>query len=492
MYIPGIKSRFDSEKIIEDLMKIERLPKDRAENNISRIETERGYWQEVGTRTKTLADSARLLFSYQNPFNDRTVSSSDESIITAIASRDSIEQDTSFTVKQIAQADRFLSSPLEENYNVEGGVYTFSVGNDEISFDFKGGTLRDFADALNRRGRDKVQASLIAVKSGTRSLLIESKVTGEENRLGFAGDALTLGVMTGMLERTDDGSGEPAFRPLNAVSTAKDAIISMEGIEIQRSTNEIDDIVPGLTITVKGTSDRPVRLRTETDTESIKDAIITMVGNYNRLMAEINVLTRNDEKIVEELNYLTKDEKDDYKKRLGSFSGDSTLTQIRSSLVRIVNTPLQNSDNSDISLLAQIGIGTDIRRAGGADASRLRGYLEIDEKALDAAISSNLPAVKNLFGFDSTGDLIADTGVAYSIDALAKPYTDSTGIFTQKTNNINTRIDQERRRIETLDRQLAAKELVLKRQYGQMESAYNRMEQMSSSFDRFQQQNSNY
>jgi flagellar capping protein FliD len=492
IYVPGVRSRFNNEKIVEDLMKLERVPKERAEKNIERIETEKAYWQEIGRRTNSLRDSARQLFSFQNPFNDRTVNSSDEAVLSATAVREATEQERTFTVKQLAQTDRFLSKPLEEDFHVESGTYIFSIGKEEISFEFRGGTLNDFTDALNRRGRDKLQSSLIAVKSGTKSLLIESKVTGEENSLGFSGEALSLGEKAGMIKPLYDEEGTLLeIMPLNAVSKAQDAIVSMEGIEVSRPENQINDLIPGVTITVKSASDRPVRLLVESDQEGVKDAIITMVGNYNRLMAEINILTRNDDRVIEELSYLTKDEKDEYRKRLGSFSADSTLAQMRSTLMRIVTAPYQTSEDQDLTLLAQIGIGSDIRRSGGTDSSRLRGYLEIDEKVLDEALASKLTAVRQLFGSDTTGDLIVNSGIAYSIEALTKPYTEIGGLFALKTGSLNSRIDQEKRRIVTLDRQLAAKEAELKKQYGQMEGAFTRMEQLSTSFDRFQQQNNN-
>jgi flagellar hook-associated protein 2 len=283
-------------------------------------------------------------------------------------------------------------------------------------------------------------------------------------------------------------------KPLNAVSTAQDAIVTMEGIEIRRPGNEIDDLVPGVTITALDVSDRPIRLRVEPDREAVKESIISLVGNYNRLMTEINVLTRNDDRVVEELAYLTREEKAEYRQKMGAFSGDSTLMQLRNSLIRAVSSPYPTSLEQELALLAQIGVGTDVRRSGstgGADPSRLRGYLEIDEKVLDAAITSKLPSMKELFSSDTTGDLLPDMGIAYSIDALAKPYAETGGFIAMKTGNINSRIDQEKRRIETLDRQLAAKEADLKKQYGQMEGAYRRMEQMSTSLDRFQQQNGN-
>jgi flagellar hook-associated protein 2 len=669
VYIPGVKSRFNSEKLIEDLMKLERVPKDRKERDIENLQTQKSYWQEIGRRIGSLRDSARLLYSFQNPFNERVANSSDESVLSATATREAGEHEYHFTVKQTAQADRFLSPPLDEKMKVDSGAYVFSVGTEEISFNFRGGSIKDFVDALNRRGRDKISASLIAVQTGSKSLLIESKTAGAENRLGFAGDAPALLTQIGMLEQGNDtrrdiainehtvrentpsakggeisihdgtvdvpplasvsipvnmsipagssvalkietatkteagetfevvqpppGPDVPAgsvtyggvtvanepseaplpkweppprpervdtlsvltltfadgssaalpsitdsgtfqsrqftlgdiaggrtitsinienkntnrsvsarnvlvfdpqaigggLKPVNPVSTARDAIITMEGIEMIRPSNTITDIIPGVTVTARAPSDRPVTLNVTTNLEAVKDALIGMVGNYNRLMAEVNVLTRSDERIVDELTYLSADEAADMKKRLGAFSGDSTLNQFKSNLQRTVTAPYPTDMERDLAMLAQIGISTNARNQGATyDPSRLRGYLEIDEKALDAALETKLPAIKQLFGSDTNGDLIADTGVAVNLDALVKPFVETGGIVTLKTGTIDSRIAQDRRRIDTMDRQLAAKEAELKIQYGRMEGAYARMEQMQGSLENFSRQ----
>ncbi|MDR2136516.1 MAG: flagellar hook protein, partial [Treponema sp.] len=133
VYVPGIKSRFDTGKIIEGLMSVERLPRDRAERNVEQLETQKGYWQEVGRRISSLRDGARSLYSFQNPFTERIARSADEQAISASATREAAEGEYHFTVKQIAQADRFLSQPLEDSFRVEGGTYAFTVGGDEVS-----------------------------------------------------------------------------------------------------------------------------------------------------------------------------------------------------------------------------------------------------------------------------------------------------------------------------------------------------------------------
>jgi len=687
VYAPGITSRFNTEKLVEDLMRVERLPRDRAERNLDSLETQKTWWRDVGTRLKAVSESARFLFSFQNPFNDRTAISADENVITATATREAIEQDYRFAVKQLAQADRFLSPPLDEKTRIEAGTYTFTAGKEEVSLNFRGGSLREFVDALNRRGRDKVGASLITVQPGSRSLLLESKVTGAENRLGFSGDAALLAVRLGIAEPVNDSRRElpfsaetvretdmpggiapsgpvtisngvvelPSFtsatipfglnvdpnsplvlkietataiktdaafaipmpppgpsvpssgsisyggisvenspsstplpvwtpppppqrldnlavlslvfsdgstaalepitdtgtfvtreynlaeiaggktiaalnienanthrdisvrgaevydpgavgggyKPLDPVSTAQDAIVSMEGIQMIRPSNTISDIIPGVTITARGVSERPVRLRVETDREGIKTAIMSLVGNYNLLMVELNVLTARrlpsgmstsvDDSIINELTYLTAEEVTEMRAKLGGFSGDSTITQLKNSLQRAVTSPYPTEMERELALLTQLGISTNAEGSGAAgySQSRLRGYLQIDDKKLDAALDRNLQAVKQLFGSDTSGDMLVDTGVAFNLDSISRPFHETGGIITLKTNTIDSRLSQDRRRIESMDRQLAAKEAELKVQYARMESAYARMEQMTSSLENFSRQNSN-
>ena len=666
IYMPGIKSRFNTEQIIEDLMSLERIPRDRVEKNIESLQSQRGYWQEIGKRITSLRDSASFLYSFQNPFSDRIVKSNNDSAITASSTREASEQSYSFTVKQTAQADRYLSQPLDEKMRVETGNYRFSVGDDEISINFRGGTLKEFVDTINRQGRDKVAASLLAVQSGTKSLLIESKVTGKENRLSFSGDTIDLVTRIGMMEQGNDTrsvisinentvrkgnqnisindgilqlpprssatvplslslsadspvmlkletltkvrSGDalnvvqppqgpsvspgsvtyggitvenspshapmPDFkspqapvrndsmdvltlnfsdgssaklapitdsngfttrqyllsdiaqgrtivslnlnnenthreisigkieifdptstngglRPSNPVSIARDAVITMEGIEISRPTNIIDDLVPGLTLNVRGVSEKPVDLSVKTDVEGIKDAIISFVGNYNRLMGEINVLTRKDDRIIDELTYLTADEASAMRSRLGIFSSDSTLLNLKNNLMRIITAPYPTDLERDLSMLTQIGISSSANRSGGYDPSLLRGYLSIDEKVLDAALETKAPQIKQLFASNTIGDLIPDTGVAFNVDAHVKSFVGIGGIISLKTNTIDSRITQDERRVSTLDRQLETKEQELRIQYAKMESAYARMEQMTNSLDNFNQQNRN-
>ena len=674
IFIPGVRSRFNTDQLIEDLMRVERIPLERTERDIENLQAQRSHWQELGRRITALRDSARTLYSFQNPFNERRAISADESILTASATRRAGEHDYQFTVKQLAAADRFISAPIPEGTQIESGTFTFTIGSEEISFNFRGGTVQEFVEAVNRRNRDLLTARLVSVQGGTRSLVLESRVTGAENRLGFSGDTPALMLQLGLLEETtearrnipinedtirasgfhagnvnisqgalevpagasvsinvgrvysampivlrlqtltsvipeddyeveqpslgpsvlqgsltyggiiilNDPSSAPfsrvqlqpqtpiaapqridsmaalsltfsdgsrallpeisdsdyfqsweyqladiargrtivslnvhntnthrdisvqnielfnpeavlgEIRPVNAISTARDSLISLEGIEMSRSSNEINDIIPGVTLNLRGVSERPVRLRVGADVEAVKDAIISFVGNYNRLMAEINVVTSSDPRLVDELTYLTQAEAAEMRERSGAFIGDSTLNSFRNSLQRIVSSPFPTRMERDLSMLSQIGISTNVRSMGGSlDSSRLRGYLEIDEQVLDAALENNLMAVRDLFASSTTGDLVANTGVAFNVGAITRPFVEIGGIISLRTNTIDARIAQDQRRIDNMERQLASREADLRLQYGRMEAAFSRMEQMSNSFDNFNQMHRN-
>ncbi len=665
--IPGVtQSKYGTDKLIEGLMKIEQVPRDRAQKQLEVYQKQKAVWLDLTQQVSGLRDSSRNLYSFRNPFSDRIASSSDESVLTATATREALEQTRRITVERVATADRFISSNLPPDYQVPRGDYQFSVGGGSISLSFQGGSLQDFADALTRKGRDLVRASVIPVTTDTRALVIESLKTGEKNKLGFSADAEKLALATGLVEKVsanaqtldptqpaiwtrpldpaavrtvkgaldvgpggeaklslandaktaglvlevsyrlvkpaespppsappgpkvpatgsvtyqgitvqgapsqtglapwtppptppkvDDGgmlfalagngasiplpsladSGEVrttrvelgsltpdiaalgirnrdssrqleivsarvfdpketgGVRPKQPISTAGDSLISLDGVEIRRDSNAIKDVIPGVTLNLLDSSDKPVKLDVEPDRKSAKDAIISMVGTYNKLMGWLNILTRNDPSIIEQLDYFSDAEKKSANERLGLYQGDSTLSVFRNGLQAAMMNPHETRPGNSIVLLSQIGIATDTRRpgsSGGVDASRLRGYLEIDETALDKALASNFSQVRDLFGYATNNDLIINSGVAWALDTASQPYVSIGGIFATRSQTLDTEIASEKQTIATLNDALAAKQEDLKTKYGMMEGALNDMQATSNSIDNFSKNNS--
>lgn len=661
--IPGVKSKYGTQQIIEDLMKVEKIPKTRAEESLKKLEESKKIWQDLNVRMSKLRDTSRTLYSFKNPFSERIGNSSNVEALTASATREALEQTKTITIKQKAEADRFLSNPLSKDFKVPEGLYSFTVADKNIQIQFSGGSLKEFSDAVNKKGKDIISTSVIQTTKDSQSLAFESKISGSKNRLSFSNSALDLALKTGMISKTDsserklnldiknlsnfestinvknlsaengtvklktngefsiqvnpeiknqndfiieykikvtklgdDETTEPSppsgpvlpdagkivyedievlnaaadiqlpewkkpdkpivvedmqiayaksnnkviklntsvdssefitiqvplselggslealsfknrntnreveikdvrlynpkavsgYVPTNPIASAQDAVIVMDGITITREKNTIDDVIPGVTMNILDVPEKNVKLKIEPDRKTAKETIIKFVGEYNRLMAELNILSRNDDKVISELDYFTEDETKKAKEHLGLMQGDFTISQFKNTLQRVMTNGYATSKGKELSLLSQIGVTTDSRQSGaGFDASKLRGYLEIDEGALDKALAGEIPPISQLFGFDSDGDLLVDTGAAFSMDTLIKPYTETGGLISVKTGTIDTQITSQKKQIETLDKQLIAKEADLKRKYGMMESSLNQMEQTSNSITNF-------
>ena len=76
--IPGVNSNIDTDKIIDALMGPERVKVEQAQDEIDSLNNEKKIWQNVSVRISRLQDSAKQLYSFENPFNNKIASSNNE------------------------------------------------------------------------------------------------------------------------------------------------------------------------------------------------------------------------------------------------------------------------------------------------------------------------------------------------------------------------------------------------------------------------------
>lgn len=671
--IPGIGDKYKTNDLVEALINQEKLPLDREQQTLDGYKVQKDALRSVNQNMSSLRESARALYSFDNPFNNKMGLSSNEDAVSASPGRNADFQSFKVDVLQPATTDRFLSKEIENSFKVDAGNYIFKSGDKTIDMNWKGGNLKDFVSALNRRSKDAIKATLVGVSPGKQSLMIESLETGEANRLVFEGDALEFAKEIGMIQKVQakgtplssassivnaptttveeqagmptlssesvtikdgqiivpprggfsvnipqeiasdsnqriefslnqaevadittelneraqspvlpgaggisfkgiqinniqsdttlpanqpnlpkgplspvsddkiisirmkdgsevdiphaenttnqDGSSQISidvseypnidsivvrnrntgkeltlstietfnknadlgFEPINPATIAQDAKIKYEGITITRPTNNIDDVVPDVTLNIKDKTDKTATIDIKPDTEAAKEALITFVGTYNQLMAEINVLTQTKEEIISELEYLSEGEIEQYEEWLGLFQSDFSLKNGKSAMQTIMASPYVVEGNEEISMLVQMGISTSADAYASFSASRLRGYLEINEEQLDTALENHLLEIKNIFGYDTDGDKVIDSGIAYQLDQRLQSYVQSGGILATKISGLDTRIATSETKIQRLENQLEAKEQELKQKYSQMESTLNSLEAQSES-----------
>ncbi len=659
--IPGVTDKYKTNDLVKALVEAERVPLVREQEKLDGFKIEQQNWQRVNQYMSSLRDTARTLYSFNNPFSEKISTSTQEFSVTAQPGRDASVGSFKIDVERIASTDRFLSDNLEKDGTVPEGTYTYKVGDKSVSYNWKGGKLSDFVSGLNRRGNNLIKASLIGVSSTNQSLLIESLVTGEDNKLVFEDDALNFALSTNMIRRVssnaiefakttpelaslglrntatitdnriylspesgfevtiprqvmqdsssviqfslesnivpdvtlnEDLASEPdlpsppsinfkgitlfneqletslppaipvekrnpvqsntyvyikntdgslipiptdtndtktditlkvsdypniqsiviknentgkevylsslkafnpsqflGYEPVNAISTAQDAKLKYEGITMIRSSNIIDDIVPNVTLTLEAPTEKTASIAIKPDTEKAKDELISFVGRYNQLLAEINILTQAKPEIISEIEYFTEDERKEAEERLGSLRTEFSLTNSKSALQNILSGSYRPTDNAVLTMLSQIGISTKTSIGGSVTASQLRGYLEIDEKKLDEALKNNIAEIKNLFGFDANGDLIVDSGIAYQLDQHLQAYVQTGGILAMKRSSLDSKIVTSQKQIDRLETQVAKKEQELKSKYGTMESTLNSLQSQSDTITNFSNSN---
>ncbi|WP_294427707.1 flagellar filament capping protein FliD [uncultured Treponema sp.] len=685
--IPGVSDKYKTNDYIDALMKKERIPLTREQESLDRYKEQQGAWRGMNQKMSALRDSTKTLYSFENPFNNKIASSSDERAITADAGREAEAGSIKIDVIKEATSDRFLSGEVDKNSKVPKGVYTFEVGDKKITFNYKGGKLTEFVNSLNKRGANTIKASLVGVSNGKSSLLLESLKTGDDNCLVLKDDALAYALENKIVEKSkkdvttfgmdlseldkpvdeatlsnpkipeveqdgmppltktfveydeeneklvvpprsgftiyvpeefltipsemfefrystqevedlteelnikrstrpelpdagiatfetvtvqneqsetdlppvpleplvpivgyedfyvhnkdgsevkidtaalklDSETGEKTvslslkqypdmesivvrnrntgtqlyisefstydekknlgYAPINPISQAGDAVIKYEGITITRPSNKIDDVVPHVTLNVHQPTKETATIDITNDKEAAKDALIEFVGRYNQVLAEMTILSENKPEIISELDYLSDSEKEEAEKKLGMFQNDFSLTNGKASLRAAVTASYRWSDTATLTMLNQIGISSRASGStGGYVASQMRGYLEIDEKKLDSALDEKMDEIKNLFGYDSDGDLVIDSGIGYSIDRQLTSWVQSGGIIASKNNGIDTKIKASEANIRRLETQISSKEAKLRSKYGQMEGTLNNLNAQSNTISNF-------
>ena len=94
-----------------------------------------------------------------------------------------------------------------------------------------------------------------------------------------------------------------------------------------------------------------------------------------------------------------------------------------------------------------------------------------------------------MFGYDSDGDLIVDSGIAYRLDRELDAYVQTGGIIGTKISALDTRIKSSETKIAQLETQMDKKEKELRRKFANMEGSLNSLESQQTTISNFMRQN---
>ncbi len=272
----------------------------------------------------------------------------------------------------------------------------------------------------------------------------------------------------GKIKFYDENSTE-GVRYKHEISKPEDAVIVMDGIKIKRESNTIEDLIKGLTLYIYETTQKEETLKIDRDYESMIKTITEFLGEFNQFIDIVN----------NEIDVVPNAEGEK-----GNFSGDYSLVSLISKLRIIMMNPHITSYGDELSLLAQIGISTNASGNGNLDKTKLKGILEVKEELFIEKMDKYPVGVKELFGKDTDGDLIIDTGAAYEVDSLLKLYNSKgNGYFDVKNVDFDQKIKDKDKQIKEYEDQLVKEEKKLKKDFYEMEKSANELEESKKKFD---------
>lgn len=271
-----------------------------------------------------------------------------------------------------------------------------------------------------------------------------------------------------------DEKSKSGVKFTNELSTAQNAIVDFDGIRVTRPSNTIDDLIKGVTIQIYEKTDREENLKIDRDYEKIVKSIADMLQNFNELIEMINKETFASPNSEER----------------GKFSSDYSLISLSSKLRTLIMNPYQTKYGNELTLLSQIGISTDVSGTFQMNKEKLKGLLEIDENLFIEKMNKYADGVKELFGRDSNGDLIVDSGLGYEMYNMLRAYTiNGQGFFDVRSRGLDEQVSNKDKDIRDYKAQLEKEEKDLKNKFFKMEKAMQDLEQNTKKIDNFNKQN---
>lgn len=328
--------------------------------------------------------SATSALSDDTYYLQRTTTVSNDAV-TVTADGGTNVQDFTLRVDTLAKQDIYQSTSFASSTSTfTSASDTLTLSIDGTDYDFavtSSTTITELADMINDKLDGKVTASILNT-GGTNPyrLIIKSDDTGADNAITISsGNASTLTSL-----------GYDVAN--NHLQTATDATFTYNGVSVTRSSNTVDDLIVGVTITLNDVqaSTESTTVSIKQDWTDVKEQLTTLVTAYNDLMTNLQKATTYDSEAG----------------TAGIFQGVSQLTSLSTS----IRKQLLSIDEDNRSL---VDYGISLNDSGS---------LEFDEDAFNTKIKNDPADVQDFFVGSTDYNTTTYTGTALSAGALNVTY----------------------------------------------------------------------
>jgi flagellar hook-associated protein 2 len=438
----GLGSGLDSKAIIAALLAVERRPITALEQKKTAIGKQKSLFGDLDKLLDDLQSKARTL-QRTTDFLTMQAASDKETVLTATAGSSATPGSWRLRVEQLATAQVSASTGRADRNTTQLGDATFeiTIGGTAHFVSVGAGTgfdstLDGIAAAINAAGIG-VSASVVDTGVGTNryQLVLNGNMTGSQGAFDVALDSGPATMQTLVDELAT---------PLTAAQNAR---VQMNGITLERSTNQITDVIAGVTLDLR--AEQPAgeftTVTVSTDAEATSTKVREFVDAYNKVvdfLAEQNVLGADG-------------------KAKGPLFGDTTLRSIRTGLRDIMGGVV---GSGTLRMLAQIGITSDTA-----------GKLTFDQSKFEQELVDDEAGVANLF-------TNATAGIAVRLHDRIDLYTDSVdGLLKTRNDGFDRLTKQTQNRIDQAERRLTQYEKSLEQRYANLETLMARLQGQGNS-----------
>jgi len=433
--VSGLGNGTDFNSLIDGLIEAESATKNKFENWKTTWNYKVQGFQYLNTKLLSLKTTLGGMDTVDE-FLSKTVTSTSDTSVSATANSQAVTGAHSIVVGQLAQNDILTTasgvSSLSSVVTSANTSLTFSYAGTSytISDIGAGSTLTSLVNFINANAatKDKVRATTVYDGSAYH-LQLYGMDQGAGNQLAI----------------TNTGSLVFGAASFQNTQEAQSSLVKVDGFPIgsgnwiARDTNSVEDVIPGVSLTLKqANSNATITIGVTTNTDAIKTNIETFISAVNEVRSALQALTK-----------------------VSNSSGTATGSLLTGNYgVQLIGTQLKEvlsdlglgfnmfdsaSGTGDYySALSQIGIGTD-----SDESSSTYGMLVLDEEGLDEALENDADGVAELFAanYDGQSDS-ADFSYLAKINGKTKAgsydvkvVTGATGITSATINGVACGID---------------------------------------------------
>lgn len=434
----GNGSGIDIIKLARDLADVEVMPQ---QDRVTRAKTDT---EAAISAYAVLKYNVELLTEQFNGLNDAqelatpvAVSSNTSAISIGSTQGSAVSGSHQIDVTQLAASQRNRSSEYTSSTETLNSGSAF-----DITVTSNGSTQTISVDA----GDDTpagVVAAINASGTGFTATLIDTDTAGTNYRIVLQGPSGEDNAFT--VSSTPDLGFHTAG---NQLQSAANALLTVDGMSIERTSNTISDAISGVTLNLNAVASG-TSLQVTNDTTTLKEKLKELVATYNVVQVVLNELSDPDS-TEEEVG--------------GALSNDMAFVRsVRDAIYAAVTTD-SSTPSGDVSALRDLGI--ELTKTGD---------LSFNEATYDEVVLNNFSDVVTMLSAGTTNQSAydgADQGLAFDSMEVINGLMDSIdGIFA-------VREDTATQQLRTYEDRLLAIELRMEKVYQSYLKQFSVMEDL--------------